>query len=191
VTLRVARFLERSLANGPGERCVVWVAGCSLRCDGCINRELWDPGCGQDVEVGTLASRINAVDGLRGVTLSGGEPLDQAEAVAEFLGLLRSDLDRVLFSGYSREEMDSDPRKAAVLARVDLVVAGRYQREQALADDPWRASSNQTVHALTGRIRPQEVPAGRVEVHIRAGQVSVTGFPGAELLARLKGGLEP
>ena len=165
---------------------MVWVAGCSRRCPGCINRELWDPAGGRDADVRALARDINAAPGLRGVTLSGGEPLEQAEAVGELLRLLRADLDRVLFTGYAWDELQADPKKAAVLGSLDFVVAGRYLREKALADDPWLASANQTVHALTGRIRPEEASSGRVEVHIKADRVSVTGFPERGLLDDLK-----
>ena len=71
------------------------------------------------------------------VTISGGEPLDQPEGVAEFLRLLDRRLDSVIFTGYTREEISADPRNAAAVKGADLVVAGRYLREQASEENPW------------------------------------------------------
>lgn len=185
--LRVARLLERSRANGPGERCVVWVQGCALGCRGCFNPELWTRQGGVEIPPGELAARINAIEGLRGVTLSGGEPLEQPEAVGELLSLLDGRLDAVLFTGFSWEEVLADPRRRAAALKADLVVAGRYERELASSANPWAGSSNKGVFALTGRLRPEEAPECRVEVQVSSdGSVFVTGFPDPGLLSALK-----
>jgi anaerobic ribonucleoside-triphosphate reductase activating protein len=174
----VGACLERSRANGPGERFVVWTQGCALACPGCFNPPLWDRAPGESLEVSALARRINAVGGLRGVTVSGGEPLEQPEALAALLDLLRKDLDSAIFTGFSPAEIAADPARARILKLADLVVAGRYVREQASDANPWAGSSNKEILELTGRIRRDEFPSCRVEVRIAAdGVVSMTGFP--------------
>lgn len=184
VRLRVGRTLERSLANGPGERFVVWVQGCSLACLGCFNPGLQASG-GRRLGVSVLARRILAVPGLRGVTLSGGEPMEQPEAVAALLDLLRPALDSVVFTGYTLAEARADARKAAVLARADLVVAGRYRGRG--EGGPWGGSTDKEIAALTGRIRPEEAPACPFELHLRPdGSAFMTGFPPPGLLYRLR-----
>lgn len=181
--LRVGRVLERSCANGPGERFVVWVQGCALACPGCFNRELWDPRGGTEMPAEALAERVNGIAGLRGVTISGGEPLEQPQALTALLQLLDHRLDSVIFTGYTWREITADPLKSAAVKCADLIVAGRYSREQASDKNPWAASSNQTVHALTGRILPEEYPACRVEAQITpAGEVLLTGFPTAGIM---------
>lgn len=159
----------------------MWVAGCSLACPGCINPGFWPADAGREVETAELAARIAAVPGLRGVTLSGGEPLEQPEAVAEFLAMLEPRLDSIVFTGFSPAELLGDARKARALARADLAIAGRYERERAGDADPWAGSSNKTVLALSGRIRPDEFPSCRVEAQIAPdGRLIVTGFPPAD-----------
>lgn len=183
MNLRLGTTLERSLANGPGERSVVWVQGCSLACPGCFNKELWDPRGGIEMPAEALAARINGVAGLRGVTISGGEPLEQPQAVAGLLRLLDRRLDSVIFTGHTWQEITADPRKSSAVNCADLIVAGRYIRELASDKNPWAGSSNQTVHALTGRIRPDEFPACRMEAQISpAGEVTLTGFPPAGII---------
>ncbi|MBI5244090.1 MAG: radical SAM protein [Elusimicrobia bacterium] len=188
MNLRVGRTLERSSANGPGERFVVWVQGCSLACPGCFNPELSDPGGGTEVRVQELAERINKTAGIRGLTLSGGDPLEQAEAVLELLKRLDRRLDVVLFTGFTPQEIASDPAKARILRHVDLMVAGRYERARALENDPWRSSSNQEVVELSGRIRLGEGPGCRVEIFIGpGGKFLLTGLPIRGLAEALRG----
>ncbi|MBI4422676.1 MAG: radical SAM protein [Elusimicrobia bacterium] len=184
--LRVSRLLERSAANGPGERFVVWVQGCSLHCPGCFNPGTWDPRGGSAVEIAALAGRINRASGLRGITLSGGEPLEQPEALRELLSLLDPRLDRVLFTGFAWPEIQGDPRRAALAREVDLLVAGRYLAARRSEGAPWAGSENKTVLALTGRVPAGSGPACRIEAQIAPdGRLSLTGFPPPELIREL------
>ena len=184
MTLRVGRMLPSSVANGPGQRFVVWVQGCALACTGCFNPELWTGLGGAEIPVEGLAARIHAVDGLRGVTLSGGEPLEQPEAVADLLDLLDPRLDIVIYTGFTWPEIVTDRRRALVMARADLLVAGRFDRGLASETGLWSGSSNKTVHPLTGRIGLDELPECRIEVQIAPdGGAVMTGFPPGELKA--------
>jgi anaerobic ribonucleoside-triphosphate reductase activating protein len=184
--LKVAAILERSLANGPGERFVVWTQGCALACPGCFNSQLWPQSGGLLMDTADLAERINALPGLRGVTLTGGEPLEQPDAVTALFSRLNRRLDTVIFTGFTKAEIASDPRRAPVLAHTDLIVAGRYEKEKASSENPWAGSSNKEILALTGRIRLDEGPEARVEAVIAAdGSVMLTGFPSGQLKREL------
>ncbi|MBI4678468.1 MAG: radical SAM protein [Elusimicrobia bacterium] len=185
--LRIGLTLGRSRVNGPGERFVVWTQGCSLCCPGCFNQDLWSPEGGTAVDIMELARRIHATPSLRGVTVSGGEPLDQPDGVAALLDALEPRLDSVVFTGYAFEEVSADPRKKAVLERTDLLVAGRFEAASACGSPPWAGSSNQTAHRLSGRVRPEEWPDLAVEAHVHPdGSATVTGFPSGGLLRGLK-----
>lgn len=184
--LKVARVLERSLSNGPGERFVVWVRGCPLRCAGCANEPFQAEQGALRVSPASLAARANALPGLRGVTLSGGEPLAQPEAVLAFLRRLEPRLDVLMFTGYSLAQARADPRRAAALAAVDLLAAGPYDRRR--AGSPWEPSSCKTLHALSGRIGVREKPAASCELLLRPdGSLRATGFPPPGLRAALGG----
>src|SRR5271156_4104670 len=70
--------LPRSAVNGPGERAVLWLQGCDLRCRGC-----WTPPSHafdrtRDKPVDQLGEWILSCSGVEGVTFSGGEPFQQA-----------------------------------------------------------------------------------------------------------------
>jgi len=179
-----------SRANGPGRRVVLWVQGCSLRCPGCANPATHAFEGGTEVCVPDLWRRLRVLArGLDGLTVSGGEPLDQAPAVGALLDLVRQqgDLSVVLFTGYTWEEVQGRLDAAALLAGVDILVAGRY--EPALREaHGLRGSSNQTVHFLTARHGPDELAAiPTAEVVITpAGQVVSTGLD-APSLSRAEG----
>lgn len=136
--LRVHGFLPASYANGPGRRAVIWVQGCTLGCPGCFNPAT-HPFGGDRLPVRDLFSRVAACD-VEGLTVSGGEPLQQRRGIAALLSRVRAetDLSVMLFTGYSWDEAQ---RYGDVLANLDILVAGRY-----VAGSP-----NKTVHLLTGR----------------------------------------
>ncbi len=180
-SLRLHAFLAASRANGPGRRAVVWVQGCSLGCPGCFNPATHTLG-GDRVVVDDLFGRIveaAASGGLDGVTVSGGEPLQQRPGLVVLLERLRAEteLSTLVFTGYTWEEVTAMRGSVRLLAAVDVLVAGRYD-----ANRRTRAgllgSANQTVHLLSGRYSIADIDAvPDAEVIIDdAGAVMVTGI---------------
>lgn len=176
--LRLHRLLPLSYANGPGARAVVWTQGCSRRCRGCFNPETHDPSGGRDVDASMLADSLLAMRDIEGVTLSGGEPLDQPEAVRELLARLReaSGLSVVLMTGYGLAAARAIPERAAVLELVDVVLAGPYDDTAPRAGDPWRPAHKE-VAFLTDRYTPadfDDVPPAEVII-AEDGSLVMTG----------------
>lgn len=158
--LKIHAVMPRTRANGPGVRFGVWVQGCARGCTGCFNPATHDPAGGYPVDVGDLVGWIvaaaaatgEAAGALEGVTVSGGEPLEQPEALRYFLETLRreSTLSVVLFSGFTRAEIEALPEGPGILAGVDLLVAGPFDASQPLGRG-LRGSANQEAHVLTDR----------------------------------------
>lgn len=117
---------ELSRANGPGLRMVVWVQGCGLNCKGCFNQNTHDSETGTSILVSDLANQINALDSIDGVTLSGGEPLDQAQAIEALISSVHRGKNWVLYTGYAPKEIFRDADMIRVVKAVDLTLAGRY-----------------------------------------------------------------
>lgn len=178
--LRVHGFEPSSLANGPGRRAVLWVQGCSLGCAGCFNPQshprqgglVWD----WPTAWHTLGTALTTAGGL---TVSGGEPFDQAAALASLLGGLRRERDCpvILFSGYTWTELQARPSAAPLLGQVDLLIAGRYVESLRVARD-LTGSANKTLHFLTDRYTRADldaVPPAEVLLH-PDGTLTVTGI---------------
>jgi anaerobic ribonucleoside-triphosphate reductase activating protein len=188
--VRLARFLERTTAEGPGERTAIWVQGCSIRCPGCFNPQLFGTRGGTPASPDTLVARVLAA-GTSGVTLLGGEPFDQAAGLAAVAsGVRRAGLTVMTFSGYDhaylrQRSLDGDRAVAALLDATDLLVAGPFREDLLDHDRPWAGSTNQEFIHLTDRLRDVTAP-DRVEVTVTAsGTVAVNGWADPEALDTL------
>ncbi len=96
---------------------------------------------------------VAACDGIDGITLSGGEPLEQdTVALCDFLQFVREDrrnLGVILFTGYRLEELEKIGKRD-IVQYIDVLVDGPYVEE--LNDGlGLRGSSNQRIHFLTSR----------------------------------------
>jgi anaerobic ribonucleoside-triphosphate reductase activating protein len=176
-TLRLHAVEPRSRANGPGARFVVWLQGCSLGCPGCFNPTTHSANGGVEVEVAELTAQLAGTKSIEGLSLSGGEPLQQAVAAAELLAAARAlGLSTLAFSGYTIEEARALPGGPEVLARLDVLIDGRYVAGERLATG-LRGSANQRIQLLTERYTHADVEATPVaEIRIgKTGEVVLTG----------------
>jgi len=187
---RIHAVLPRSRANGPGLRYVVWVQGCTLACPGCFNPETHSPLI-PGVTAATPAALADAViaeaaiaagerEPVEGVTLTGGEPLEQAEMASAFCQGIkdRSELGIIILTGFTRHEIERDQEKARAVEHADMVIAGRYNPRLRIARG-LRGSSNKEYWARTRRYRPGDF-AGVPEVELLVGPdgtLTVTGTP--------------
>ena len=158
--------------------------GCTLACPACFNPASHDPQGGELRDVDELAGEL-ARGEPDGVSVSGGEPFQQPEALLALVRALRARrvVSILVFSGYALEELERRPGAPEILAEIDVLIAGRYDPELATAD-PLLASANQRLHLLTTTHSPAEFVSehGNVELTISPdGTVTLTGFPSPTL----------
>jgi anaerobic ribonucleoside-triphosphate reductase activating protein len=184
---RIHAFEPRSRANGPGARFVVWFQGCTLGCPGCFNPTTHDPAAGRSIAIDELAGEFSrARPGIEGVSLSGGEPLQQPAAARALLDAARAlGLSTLAFSGYTLDEIRALPGGPDVLARLDVLIDGRYVARDRLASG-LRGSANQRIQLLTDRYALADVEATPVaEIRIApTGDVILTGVDPLKLKPR-------
>jgi len=177
--LRIHGFIPSSLTNGPGNRAVVWTQGCTLACPGCFNTATHSQKAGRLVPIRRLVEKILRLgDEIEGLTVSGGEPFLQWEAVGALIEAIRerSDFSVCLFTGYSWAELSGMWWTGSILRNVDVLVAGPYDRSRRCTL-PMRGSENQTVHLLTGRYSAEEIErVPEAEVMISDSEVVITGL---------------
>jgi anaerobic ribonucleoside-triphosphate reductase activating protein len=191
-------FVRGSRVNGPGLRAVVYFQGCTLSCRDCWNPET-HAFAGRDRSIAEVTDWVVSAHeerALEGVTFSGGEPVQQADALLALIESLRDRLPGLTFgmySGYSERELSSGrywcrfelAQRAKldiwrrILTHLDFAVLGRY-----VADRPstlaLRTSSNQNLALFSGRYSEGDFGSQEIEVHIEPeGVVRVTGFPTA------------
>lgn len=113
--------------DGPGIRFVIFMQGCPMRCQYCHNPDTWDMLAGKDYTVDNLLDQIRKYkhyfgkDG--GVTVSGGEPLNQIDFVTNLFKVLKAenintciDTSGVLFNPQDTKKFDE------LLKYTDLVL---------------------------------------------------------------------
>jgi len=185
-TLRIATIVDDTEAEGPGRRWALWVQGCSIRCPGCCNPEMFDARRGREVAIDELVGQI-AASPAEGITLLGGEPFEQAAGAAELAEATRRLGKTVMvFSGYTLDELSQRLDAAPLLAATDLLVDGRFDHERPEPPPPlgrrWIGSTNQTMHYLTGAYSPSD-PRMRgdntIEIRWTPAGLTINGWPTA------------
>ena len=77
--INIWQVQTKNYVNGPGCRFVIWVQGCHLGCKECWNKHTWSFNKRNEMSIDSLYNQISDIDGLTGVTFTGGEPFIQAK----------------------------------------------------------------------------------------------------------------
>jgi len=156
-TLNVLQLCNGSRALGPGLRYIIWVQGCPFRCPYCETPEGQSYEPKNLININDLANDIISRKEIEGITISGGEPFEQANALTTLIRKVRQsrpELTVISYTGYRYEQLISDSAKAYI-AELDLLIDGPYIHE--LNDNNGiRGSSNQRLIFLTERLRNEE-----------------------------------
>jgi anaerobic ribonucleoside-triphosphate reductase activating protein len=159
--LNIAYIIKGSCANGPGLRDVIWVQGCSRHCEGCQNSELQPPERRYIIPVSTLVDQIAArKDSIEGITISGGEPLEQSSGLAELLERVHElGLSTMVYTGFEYDEIrdSSNLQIQRILASTDILVDGPFILAKKNQSVPLVGSSNQRILCLTSRYSIKDI----------------------------------
>lgn len=138
------------MANGPGVRQSLFLAGCHFRCQGCWNPESWNPRAGKQVDQALIDKILE--DGehsaIQGLSILGGEPLDQIDTTLNIAKQYRSKFPERniwLWTGHTIDEVYDSPELRPILDLVDTVVDGRFILAQRNLKLQFRGSSNQRI----------------------------------------------
>jgi len=143
MTIQIAT-IQTGYTDGPGKRVSLYVQGCTLRCPGCQSPSLWAKSSGKTMDVEVVAQTLLAYD--LPITIIGGEPLQQAPAVALLIKRLKTAGRHVIvYTGYVYEELVQAPIAAVtdILYFADVLVDGRYDATQDDSFVQYRGSRNQ------------------------------------------------
>lgn len=145
--VRILDIIRGTTVDGPGFRTSIYFAGCRHACPGCHNPQSWDFGSGVEMDLDEIMEIVREED--FDVTLSGGDPLYHPEAVRELSRRVVDAGHKVwLYTGFTIEEIESDPRLADALEFIDTIVDGPYVEALRDTDLLFRGSSNQRIIPL-------------------------------------------
>lgn len=136
--------------NGLGCRITLWVSGCSHHCKGCQNKETWDKKSGRvfSKEDKEKLFDILSKPYIKGLTLSGGDPLDSFDEVLQVVKEIRdtfgSTKDIWLYTGYTLEQINNSEKKE-ILPYINYLVDGLFELDKRDITLKFRGSTNQII----------------------------------------------
>lgn len=145
--LRLASPIQQdSIVDGPGIRMVIWTQGCEHHCPGCHNPQTHDLGGGMLYEVEDCIEQIKEAPLQSGLTLSGGEPFLQAEALIPIVKAAKEKgLNVWAYSGFTFEALLKDQKKRQLLELLDVLVDGKFIEAQKDYRLKFKGSKNQRI----------------------------------------------
>lgn len=150
--LRVVSVVEGTSVDGPGFRTSIYLAGCTHRCPGCHNPSTWPADAGSDMSVAELLDIIDR-EGAP-VTLSGGDPMLQAEALLPLAqAIARRGLTLWVYTGFTFAQLLDMPHARRLLEWVTVVVDGPYVASLRDTSLRFRGSSNQRLIDVAPSLR--------------------------------------
>ena len=141
-----------SVSNGTGIRTVLWVSGCDIHCRNCHNQQTWDFNSGIPFTDDTMQEILYDLSKpyIKGLTLSGGHPLDPHNApevlkIVKRVKMVSHNKGIWVYSGYVWEDIIKDETLREILKYTDVLVDGAYVDELRDISLAFRGSSNQRI----------------------------------------------
>ena len=150
--IRLAGIAYESLVNGPGMRRVYFSQGCRHNCEGCFNPDTHDFNGGEELDMDELIE--DALDNplLKGITFSGGDPLERAEEFAYMAkAFKKAGLNIWCYTGYTYDKDLLEGGKVytqfteEMLSYIDTLVDGQFIESQKDITLKFRGSANQRI----------------------------------------------
>ena len=150
--MNMAGFYDESISNGTGWRAVLFVSGCPHGCPGCHNKAAQNYNYGEKFNKEEIINRIKDNSILKGITISGGEPLckENMPEVLDFIKTVRKEKPNFnvwCYTGYTMEELvnRNDEITNNCLKEIDVLVDGEFVEAKKDPNLKFRGSSNQRI----------------------------------------------
>lgn len=152
-----------SIVDGPGLRMVIWTQGCIHNCVDCHNPQTHNLCDGFDMEIDEIINKMKTLRLQKGITLSGGEPFLQPEALEAICKeAKKNNLDVWAYSGFTLEQLldNKNPsyfKNLSLLRQVDILVDGKFVTEKKDISLKFRGSSNQRIIDVQKSIKYKDI----------------------------------
>lgn len=147
--IRLAAPLQNdSVVDGFGVRTVIWTQGCAHNCPFCHNPGTHDFNGGKEFTLDEIYEELDNLPKQDGITLSGGDPLYQIDAVTEIAKYAKKiGLNIWCYTGFTFEEImkmnEKNPKYLEFLSNIDVLVDGRFEIAKKSLNVLFRGSTNQ------------------------------------------------
>lgn len=142
--IRIAGLVKESFVDGEGIRYAVFMQGCLRHCEGCHNPETHTLDGGRLIDTADIIADFKRNPLIKGITLTGGEPLLQIDAATELARAAKNfGLNVWLYTGFTFEELPADA--ATLIENVDVLIDGAFIENLRDLELQFRGSTNQRI----------------------------------------------
>lgn len=148
--IRLAGIAYESLVNGPGIRRVFFSQGCKHNCEECFNPDTHGFDGGELKDMDKLIEDVLVNPMIKGVTFSGGDPLEQAEEFAYMAKAFKENkLNVWVYTGYIFEyildKLDQRTGWYELINNIDVIIDGKFDKNKKDENIRFRGSTNQRI----------------------------------------------
>lgn len=157
--MNVAEIKTNDIANGEGVRTSLFVSGCKHHCPECFNYMTWDFQYGKPFtnETAEYIIKSSEPNWIAGLSVLGGEPFEpeNQKPLLDFIKKFKKALPNKniwCYSGFTFEEITGKipsraftENSAELLKNIDILVDGRFIKEQKNISLKFRGSENQRI----------------------------------------------
>lgn len=154
--MNYVQLIKQDTANGPGFRTTLFVAGCTLNCDGCFNKSAQNFRAGDPYNEAVETKIMESLKdpSIQGLSLLGGDPLEPKNfhTIYRLCQRIKEEIpgkDIWLWTGRTIEEIHTHKYAVFILGVIDVLIEGRYQKDKSKPVLQYRGSSNQRIINLT------------------------------------------
>jgi anaerobic ribonucleoside-triphosphate reductase activating protein len=196
-SIQIAQIRTATRAEGPGKRLALWTQGCSLKCHGCFNPHLWNSDESKERDVSEVISEIEmqlaTEPDVEGLSFLGGEPFNQAAALAEIAHYFRElGYSLTTFTGFTYDSLLSQSKLnhsfRKLLSVTDLLIDGPFIENRLDEVRPWLGSTNQKYRFLTSRYSMKDIESSTDSIEVTVnekGEVLINGWASIEQVKSL------
>lgn len=160
--MKIIKIFKETISDGIGFRYSIYFSGCNHNCEGCHNKETWKGDIGKFLDeeyMNEIVDEINKNSMLDGITLSGGDPFFNPDELLNFLKEIKAKTSKNIWSytGYTFENLLIDSTMKECLDYIDVLVDGKFQKNNYHPDLYFRGSSNQRIIDVKESLKSNEV----------------------------------
>lgn len=174
--MRYHNIKKYDIANGPGVRTSLWVTGCKGHCPGCFNTDIKDFNSGKVFDDEAFKMLVEYLNDpyVKGLSILGGEPLDNAMELAPVLSELIKQTplgkgkdiwlwtgwcvgDSLTKGGFLIPPRDKNEAVTTLLSMCNYVVDGPFLQDRVSHNIRFRGSDNQRIYRIEGETSGDKV----------------------------------
>lgn len=161
-SLRISGLVNESIVDGPGIRLVVFAQGCIHNCPECHNPHTHSFKGGYTISIDEIVELVKKNPLLDGVTLSGGDPFEQADVFGKLAKTVNEiGLHVMTYTGYKFEELLKQTQHKKdwnmLLKYSDIIVDGKYEKDKMNLDLKFIGSANQRIIDVKATLANNEI----------------------------------